>query len=96
MNFWQKLKSDGAALLPNCREATRAQSERLDRPLPRTTRIGLWLHLLLCRWCRRYGTQIRFLGRAAHDHQDELAGAAPTTLSVEARQRIKQRLHEEK
>lgn len=95
MNFWKKPKADCAALSLNCREASRAQSEALDHVLPRATRIGLWLHLLICKWCRRYGKQIQFLRHAAHEHHEELTEAAPQKLSPEARERIKQRLQAE-
>ena len=55
-------------------------------------KFGLQFHLLLCKWCRRYGQQIRFLRRAAHDHPDQLQEAAPQNLSPEARERIKHSL----
>jgi hypothetical protein len=96
MNFFQKLKRDCAQLSLNCRQASRAQSEQLDHPLPRATRIGLWLHLLICKWCRCYGKQIRFLRQAAHEHHEELTDAAPQQLCSEARERIKRRLLEGK
>jgi hypothetical protein len=96
MNLWKKLKTDCSALSLNCREASRAQSEQLDHPLPQATRIGLWLHLVICKWCRRYGGHIRFLRQTAHEHPDELTQAAPQQLSAEARDRIKQRLRQEK
>jgi hypothetical protein len=96
MSFWDKIKSGCTALSPNCREAVRAQSEARDHPLPTARRLGLWLHLLICKWCRRYGEQIRFLGGAAHEHADELVQAVPQNLSADARERIKQRLHKEK
>jgi hypothetical protein len=77
---------------PTCREASRLQSEGLDRPLSWPERIGLRLHLLLCRWCRRYGKHIRFLRRAVHEHPDELADVTPRRLSPEARERLKRSL----
>jgi hypothetical protein len=77
------------SLSPNCREASRLQSQALDRALTPLQRFGLRVHLLLCKWCRRYGKQLRFLRHAAREHQDELAGAAPQTLSPEARARLK-------
>jgi hypothetical protein len=98
MKFWNKIKLACAELSPNCHEAVRAQSEALDHPLPPARRLGLWLHLLICRWCRRYSDQIRFLHRAAHDHEHDaaLTGAAPAQLPPEARERIKQQLREKK
>ena len=79
-------------LLPTCREVLRLQSMALERPLPSGQRPGLWLHLLLCKWCRFYGQQIRFLRRAAHEHPDELTQAGAARLSPEARERISQKL----
>jgi hypothetical protein len=81
-----------AELSPSCREATRLQSLGLDRSLTLRERLGLRIHLLLCKWCRRYGKQIRFLRDAAHNHPDELTGPAPQKLSDEARDRIRNSL----
>jgi len=67
---------------------------RLARNLPLRRRFGLRFHLLLCKWCRRYGKQITFLRNAAHEHPDEMAEPVPQKLSDEARERIKQRLGE--
>jgi hypothetical protein len=82
-------------LLPNCREATRLQSEALDRPLGLGQRIGLRIHLVLCKWCRRYGKQIGFLRSTAHRHEEHEQGLPPQSLPSEARERIKRRLREE-
>ena len=100
MNFFNQAivaaQTTLGSLLPTCRAAAKAQSAALDRPLPPLSRLGLWLHLLLCRWCRRYGRQIRFLRAAARNHSDELAQAASPPLSPAARVRIQQRLQSEK
>ena len=77
---------------PGCKTATRFQSEALDRKLPLRQRFGLRVHLLLCKWCRRYGKQIAFLCDAAHEHPDKMAEPVPQRLSDEARERIKRRL----
>ena len=97
----QILKRLGAALKeglgtisPTCRDAVRLQSAILDQPVPFPKRMGLGLHLLLCKWCRRYGRQLRFLRQAAHEHPDQLADAAPQSLSPEAGERLKQSLRE--
>ena len=82
-------------LLPACRQVSRLQSDLLDRPLSLPKRFGLRLHLLVCKWCRRYGKQIRFLRQAVHEHPDELSQATPQTLSPEAREKLKQRLGQE-
>lgn len=86
--------SGGIGILSlTCREAARLQSEGLDRPLTLWQRIGLRIHLFLCKWCRRYGKHLRFLRAAAHEHPDKLADPARQNLSENARERIKQRLN---
>jgi predicted AAA+ superfamily ATPase len=81
-----------ASLMVTCRDASRLQSEALDKKLSFAQRFGLALHLAICKWCRRYGKQVRFLREAAHEHPENLSEAVPQKLSVEARERIKQRL----
>ena len=78
-----------------CREASRLQSQALDRKLPLVQRIGLRMHLLLCKWCRRYRQQIRFLRDAALQHPDRLSAPVRRNLSQSARDRIQQRLQAE-
>ena len=88
------LKTGFRTLMPTCRQASRLQSDALDQPLSLPKRIGLRLHLLVCRWCRRYGKQIRFLRQAVHEHPDEINDATARTLSPEARERVKRSLRD--
>ena len=81
-----------AELWESCKEATRLQSEAMDRKLSLFEHFGLRLHLLLCKWCRRYGSQLRFLRSAAHACEEHAIPALPQGLSPEARERIKQKL----
>jgi hypothetical protein len=74
-------------LMPNCREAIRLQSDALDRSLSFWQRAGLRVHLLLCKWCRRYGRQIAFLRTAAHDFEHNHSSGQP--MPAEARERIR-------
>ena len=92
MIWWQKLQSVCETIAPDCRAASRLQSEMLDHSLTASERFGLRLHLLMCQWCRRYGKQIRLLHEAAHGHQEELAGTVSQRLSGEARERMERRL----
>ena len=78
------------ALSPSCKEAVRLQSGALERPLTFWQRAGLRLHLVLCKWCRRYGRQIAFLRTAARDCE-QLSDPAQK-LPPEVRERIKQAL----
>src|SRR5947207_4888101 len=93
VNIAKTLLRGFADLSLGCKTATRLQSEALDRKLPSRQRFGLRVHLLLCKWCRRYGKQITFLRNAAHEHPDEMAEPVPQKRSAEARDRIKQKLH---
>jgi hypothetical protein len=86
------IKSAVGTLSPNCRDASRLQSEALDKKLSFAKRVGLRLHLLICKWCRRYGKQIRFLRSAAQQCPDHLTEAIPQNLSAEAKERIRERL----
>src|SRR5438552_19171917 len=94
-NILKTLVRGLADLSPKCKEATRLQSAALDRKLPFRQRFGLRVHLLLCKWCRRYGEQIAFLRNAVHEHADEMTGPVSRRLSDEARERIKRRMHSE-
>jgi|SRR6266568_7976877 len=91
-NILKSLFRGAGALSPSCREASRLQSEALDHPLTFRQRVGLRLHLVLCKWCRRYGKQIRFLRSAARQHEEHEDCLPNQSLRPEARERIKQRL----
>ena len=49
----------------NCKEATQLMSQSLERKLPAGERLGLWLHLLICRGCQATERQFAFLRTAA-------------------------------
>ena len=89
------LKSGFRTLVPTCRQVSRLQSDALDRRLSLSKRFGLHFHLLLCKWCRRYGNQIRFLRQATHKHPDQLNEATPRRPSSEARERLKRNVSNE-
>lgn len=48
----------------SCRQATELMSQEQDRPLGLSERIGLRLHVWICRGCANYRRQMRVL-RAA-------------------------------
>lgn len=79
-------------LSPSCQEASRLQSRALDEPLGRAENLGLRVHLVLCRWCRRYGRQLVQLREAARRHPDHPDASLPTSLPPEGAQRLKERL----
>jgi hypothetical protein len=83
-------------LSPSCKEATRLQSAALDRKLTVRERLGLGVHLLVCKWCRCYGKQIKFLRLAAKEHSQDGRNPSPQALSSEARERIRVMLQSNK
>lgn len=75
------------ALTPNCRDALRWQSDALERPLSWPQRVGLWIHLIYCVWCVRYGRQLLWLRRTAQhvDHEKDgimLTGEAKRRMQI--------------
>ena len=89
MNLLQFIRQ----LSPDCREATRLHSESMDHRLTPSRRVGLRIHIFLCKWCRRYARQTRFLSSAAK-HCDDHGQSPP--LSPEVRERIKQTMRPSK
>jgi hypothetical protein len=82
-------------LLPACRDVSRLQSQALDQTIAWPKRLGLGLHLLVCKWCRRYGKQIRFLRHVVRDNPEHLHESAPRRLTTESRERIEQLLRDQ-
>ncbi len=79
----------------SCRDITQLISESMDTSLPIGKRIGVRVHLLMCKFCARYERQLLLFRETlrllvAEGGKDE--GPAEETLSVEARERIKKSL----
>ena len=96
MNWLRKLMKGLARgfadLSPNCKAATRLQSEAMDRSLSSVEKAGLRLHLFLCKRCGRYGEQLKLLHSSARQCEDHKSPELAEKLSAEARERIKHRL----
>ena len=76
----------------SCKEATRLVSESMDHALPLDKRIGVRIHLLMCRFCARYERQlllIREIVRRFVAAEEEPGAPSGEILSEEARERIK-------
>lgn len=76
--------------MPTCKETSVLASRAMDERLPFTDRVGMWLHLALCKNCARFGRHLqamRRIARAETEADDEAAG-----LTDEARRRIATRL----
>ena len=73
----------------NCREATRLMSEAHERRLTRWERVGLRIHLGLCRYCRRYRRQLAYLRDVVKTIVNE-----PAAMSESAKTKIRRKLEE--
>ncbi len=80
-------------MMLSCKEATRIVSEGLDRELPFWRRMGLRLHVVMCRGCLRYTRQITALNRLITDHYgDDPPAEVSEHVSQDAVQHIKSSL----
>lgn len=85
-------------MTPPCNEIVKLVSEEMDHPLPLLRRLSIRLHFLICKWCERYRQQLIFIRSAMRQHPDKLEGQdqpTPSTLSPEARERIKRILRQQ-
>jgi len=76
----------------SCKDVTKLVSESMDRSLPFGKRIGVRLHLLICKFCARYERQLLLVREtvrrlaATVEAPGEPSGE---TLSEEAKERIR-------
>ena len=75
-----------------CKQAVDLASTSLETPLPRWQRWQLGLHLLMCRHCRRYLKQLRFLRQLSVAMKSRIKTIG---LSVAARERIAKKLQQQ-
>ncbi|HEY7118768.1 MAG TPA: hypothetical protein VH475_19420 [Tepidisphaeraceae bacterium] len=76
-------------LSPTCRHAARLLSHSMDGRLSRPQRIGLRIHLLLCRLCRRYRRNLVVLRQIMRRLPEIPDSSQAGGLSVGARVRIR-------
>jgi hypothetical protein len=75
----------------SCQHVTKLISESLDHRLPLNRRIALWIHFLVCKTCLRVRKHLLLLRKATKNY-DRRAGDKPSSLTPEARERIKRAL----
>jgi len=78
-------------MMLSCKDVTRLISDSMDRSLPLGKRIGVRLHLMICRFCVRYERQLQLIRdtvRRITDPPDPPAALPLDALSSEARERI--------
>jgi len=74
-----------------CSEVTRLISKSMDQKLPISQRIGIRIHLAMCRYCSLYKKQLELLRKIiAQVVLTEDTIVSPLNLSPQARLRMKQ------
>jgi hypothetical protein len=79
----------------SCKDVTRLLSESMDHSLPFGKRIGVRVHLLMCKFCARYERQLLLIREtvrrlaATEEKPEEPTGEI---LSGEAKERIRKSL----
>ncbi len=87
---WIKLL---VALTPSCEEVTRLISAGRERPLTRWEKRRLSWHYSICRWCRRYESQLDELGRSTRK-LGATSISSDSGISKEAQERLRRTLEE--
>lgn len=76
-----------------CREASRRVSLSMDQRLPLHQLVGLWFHLTMCKYCRRFRKQLHIIRDLSTRQEDVFLEAVPAEgLPRDAADRIKNRL----
>lgn len=75
----------------SCKDVTRLISESMDHSLPLGKRVGMRLHLLICKFCARYERQLLLI-RETVKRLVATEDEAGETLSEEAKERIRKSL----
>ena len=78
-------------VLPDCKEVAELSSNSLDETLTLKKRVGLKLHIMMCKFCRRNNEQLylirKLIGKKLKS-SDTSEKEADSHLSEESRQRI--------
>lgn len=76
-----------------CSEVTKLISRSMDQNLPLRQKIGIRIHLAMCKYCSMYKKQLELIRKLIKNATEaEILPAPPLTLSPQARERMKQRL----
>lgn len=78
-------------VLPDCKEVAELSSYSLDETLPPKKRVGLKLHIMMCKFCHRNYEQMylirKLIGKMLRS-DDAFETDSKSRLSEESRQRI--------
>ena len=72
-------------LMYDCKEVTRMVSESLDRKLPFHQRMGIRVHLFMCKFCSRYRKQLLILREVMRLQEKYIEDTKPWNLAKEGK-----------
>jgi hypothetical protein len=75
----------------NCKKVTQLLSESLDRNLPLYQRMGMRIHLMMCKFCSRYKEQLLFLRKTARLYSES---SEDSDLSIQLSSEVGKRIKE--
>jgi len=70
----------------SCKQVSMQISRSLDTPLPLSRQMGIRVHLMMCKFCRRYNRHLRLIHALLNREREKML--AKEQLSSEARERI--------
>ena len=78
----------------NCKEASQLASDAQERPLSLSEKIGVYIHLLICKPCSNYNKHLKFMRKAIISAKEKVLMKPDMGLSDSARDRIRQQLNQ--
>lgn len=78
-------------VMPNCQEVSLLTSRAMDEKISLKEQVGLKMHLLVCKWCRRYSKQVNLIRDIVRQQASRVKSTKSQTganLSPGARDRI--------
>ena len=75
----------------SCKQASQVISQSLDRPLTMRERFALNLHLLICKYCKRFSQQLQTLRVAMNTMVSSIESNNSIEMPIAAKRRIADR-----
>ncbi len=72
----------------SCKQASQLISQSLDRPLTLRERFALQLHLIVCKYCKRFSQHLQILRAAIRKMVDSIENNDTIKMTSAARERI--------
>ena len=76
----------------SCKQASQIISQSLDRPLMMRERFALKLHLLICKYCKRFSQQLQTLRVAIKTMVSSIESNNSIEMPLAAKKRIADRV----